>query len=786
MKYVKTGRILTLIAKADEEDRPLYIQGPIGCGKTAAMEYYYRRTSHHVIDCSDGKIEPKTEASRIRAGTVVFDNVSYLNDEESIKYVLDMLKNSGKHVIFISRTPRPAWLMSESLDHNVIIADQRDMRLNKEQVFKILEEAGVDATEEQKLLVMEESKSNPLLIWCIAYYMKDKGVYDKEVNTFARINYYNYLDKELLGRLTEEEKEFLLSMCWYPNFSYELARAVNGDECLSIVDSIQRKNAYILTFSSIGIQLMDSVITYLRHKRNLLWSEEKHVSNLCRAAEYYVSQDNLLSALFCYETAHTHDKTIALLEETARTNLTGISMYILRDYYLALTDEEVRSSWYLTGAKSFVESLMIKPRESEKWFELLKKFRDQETDPDEKKAMERTVAFLDLMLPHHGAKNLKERYNRVLDHFEESCPNENEYFDLMPTLIHGSLDLTELTKNDEQFYVFCDELIHRFKGRAYTGAMDILKAEIAYERESMDHYKIFKRLNRGYMISDADNSCGGCFAAIGVSTHLHLNRGEQERAEEILDGIRTKTVQFKNDVLLGNIDALYGWVDQLHANRENVLAWLETTPDEGVGFTFFDRSIMMGKVRAYIILGRYTAALDLIDRLLAFFEMYDRTYAAIEAKLYQAVVLYRLKKDDYEAVIKEVMEKANDIGFYHIISDHGAAVLPLIEKVRPETVDKKYYERLLRLTRQMAENYPNYLATAEDLKEPLTKTERRVLHLLCEGLNADEICRIMGISYSGIKFHNKNIYRKLEVNNRTEAVRKAFKLGLNETLYPDA
>lgn len=786
MKYVKTGRILNLIAKAEEEHRPLYIQGPIGCGKTAAVEYYYRRTSHHVIDCSEGKIEKKTEPSRIRAGIVVFDNVSYLDDEDSIKYVLDMLKNSDKHVIFISRTPRPVWLTSESLDHNVMIADQRDMRLSKEQVFRILEEAGVCTTEDQKLLVMEESKSNPLLLWCIAYYMKEKGVYDKEVNTFARIGYYNYLDKELLGRLTEEEAEFLLSMCWYPNFSYELARVINGEDCLPVVDSIQRKNAYILTFSSIGVQLADNVITYLRHKRNLLWDADKHILNLCTAAEYYISQDNLRAALDCFETAHAHEKKVALLEETARTNLTGISMYLLRDFYLALTEEEVMSSWKLTAARSFVESLMIKPRESEKLFDLLKEFRDRETDPDQKAAIERTVVFLDLMLPHHGTKNLAERYNRLLDVFEENCPNDQEYFDLMPTVVHGSIDLTELTKNDEQFYAFCEELISRLKGKANAGVLDILKAEIAYERESMDHYKIFKMLNRGYMISDADNSYGGCFAAIGVSAHLHLNIGELERAEEILDSIRDKTVQFKNDVLLGNIDALYGWVDQLHANRENVLAWLESTPDEGVGFTFFERSIMLGKVRAYIILGRYTAALDLIDRLLAFFEMYDRTYAAIEAKLYQAIILYRLKNDDYERDMTEVMEKANEIGFYHIISDHGAAVLPLIEKVRPETVDKKYYDRLLKLTRQMAENFPNYLATAEDLKETLTKTERRVLHLLCEGLNADEICKIMGISYSGIKFHNKNIYRKLEVNNRTEAVRKAFKLGLNEALYSES
>ena len=78
----------------------------------------------------------------------------------------------------------------------------------------------------------------------------------------------------------------------------------------------------------------------------------------------------------------------------------------------------------------------------------------------------------------------------------------------------------------------------------------------------------------------------------------------------------------------------------------------------------------------------------------------------------------------------------------------------------------------------MAENFPNYLQRVEELKEPLTKTERRVLHLLCEGLNADEICKMMDISYSGIKFHNKNIYRKLGAANRNEAVRRAIMLGI--------
>lgn len=782
MKYIKAGRILSLIAKADEENKSLYIHGPIGCGKTAAIEYYYRRVSHLTIDCSEGMIRQKTDLSRLRANVIVFDNISYLNEDAGKKYILDAIRNSGKHIIFVSRAPRPVWLMGEILDHDLIIADHRDMRFSREHVFSFLKEHGVSAGEEEMLTVMTEARSNPLVLQCIAMYMSDARSYTNVVNTFARIDYYNYLDKELLGRLSHEEQDFLLSICWYPNVSYELADLLYGRECLPVVDSIQKKNAYILTFNSTGVQLMDSVITYLRHKRNLLWSAEKHKENLCLAAEFFKARGNTVSALTCYETAKVHNLAVDLLEKTARCRLSTISVYELKDFYLNLSEDEVKSSWLLCAARSLVESLMIRPVESEKWFGMLKQMYEKESNPAVRQEIYGYYVFLDFILPHHGTHRISDRFHRLIEVFKDSDQiPDTEFVDLMPTVIHGMFDMSEFAADEKELFSTCSEISRIFKGRSASAVMDIMRAEIAYEKESMDPYRIFKLLNSAYMTADSENSLGGCFAAIGIGVHLHLHRGEQQRAEEILDAIRNKTVDVKNDVLLSNIDALYGWVDQLHANSENVTAWLETAPDEGVGFTFLQRSVMMCKVRAYIILGRFQAALDLIERLLTLFEMYDRTYAACEVKLYQAIVYYRMKNMEYEKLIDEVVLKASQLGFYHIISDHGIAVLPLLENGKPDKVPRRYFEKLMKLTRQMAENYTNYLVTAEEISDPLTKTERRVLHLLCEGLNADEICSVLGISYSGIKFHNKNIYRKLGVANRIEAVRIAFRLGLNET-----
>ena len=49
------------------------------------------------------------------------------------------------------------------------------------------------------------------------------------------------------------------------------------------------------------------------------------------------------------------------------------------------------------------------------------------------------------------------------------------------------------------------------------------------------------------------------------------------------------------------------------------------------------------------------------------------------------------------------------------------------------------------------------------MKEPLTKSEIRILELVCQGLNNSEICNKLFVSDNTIRTHLKNIYRKTEI-----------------------
>jgi DNA-binding NarL/FixJ family response regulator len=60
----------------------------------------------------------------------------------------------------------------------------------------------------------------------------------------------------------------------------------------------------------------------------------------------------------------------------------------------------------------------------------------------------------------------------------------------------------------------------------------------------------------------------------------------------------------------------------------------------------------------------------------------------------------------------------------------------------------------------------------------LTERELSILQALARGLSNDAIAKELWIAQPTVKFHVRNVYRKLGVSNRTEAARYAYENGL--------
>ena len=66
----------------------------------------------------------------------------------------------------------------------------------------------------------------------------------------------------------------------------------------------------------------------------------------------------------------------------------------------------------------------------------------------------------------------------------------------------------------------------------------------------------------------------------------------------------------------------------------------------------------------------------------------------------------------------------------------------------------------------------------QDLPEPLTEREQEILACLVKGLSNQEIANKLYLAEKTIRWYNSQIYRKLNIGNRKEAVERANALGL--------
>jgi DNA-binding NarL/FixJ family response regulator len=66
----------------------------------------------------------------------------------------------------------------------------------------------------------------------------------------------------------------------------------------------------------------------------------------------------------------------------------------------------------------------------------------------------------------------------------------------------------------------------------------------------------------------------------------------------------------------------------------------------------------------------------------------------------------------------------------------------------------------------------------------LTERELELLRLIAKGLSYDEVGRLMGLRYNTVASYAKELYRKLQVHSRSEAIFEATQLGLVASARP--
>jgi LuxR family maltose regulon positive regulatory protein len=119
-------------------------------------------------------------------------------------------------------------------------------------------------------------------------------------------------------------------------------------------------------------------------------------------------------------------------------------------------------------------------------------------------------------------------------------------------------------------------------------------------------------------------------------------------------------------------------------------------------------------------------------------------------------------------------------GFVRIFVDEGPLMGQLLFEVLGRGIAPDYVRQLLAAFPVPEQGHsvpPESRVPESDYIEPLSEREIELLHLIAEGLTNPEIASRLVLSLHTVKTHTRNIYGKLDVHNRTEAVARARFLG---------
>jgi len=171
----------------------------------------------------------------------------------------------------------------------------------------------------------------------------------------------------------------------------------------------------------------------------------------------------------------------------------------------------------------------------------------------------------------------------------------------------------------------------------------------------------------------------------------------------------------------------------------------------------------------------------LLERLLAEAEASRRWHSVLEILL--VLALAREEQGDHRtalATFGRALALAEPEGYVRLFLDEGPPLLALLRLAQRHGLAPRYVARLLQAAGAQAE--PTLLLPAlpaPALVEALTERERDVLRLvLLDGASNREIARQLVLSVNTVKKHIANLYGKLNVQSRAQAIAKARLLQL--------
>jgi len=314
-----------------------------------------------------------------------------------------------------------------------------------------------------------------------------------------------------------------------------------------------------------------------------------------------------------------------------------------------------------------------------------------------------------------------------------------------------------------------------------TGWLHMAMARIELERNCLERVEAY--LNDGLRIARP-----GGFGEIqrsGRYLHAHLAAagGHLDGAVEIMKDAERIVSAMDDPYLSGELNRewtmLYLNAGELDAARKKLTVLAAKSAVTQHAHLLFGCDWMTA--RLLCAEGRHDQALAGLDEAIRRIRATNSMGELIRLLALQAVALNaRGKREPARSVLREAVELGAPGGYIRRWLDAGPPIGPLLRDLRDEGNTPQalhpYLDALLDACRTAFGGMA--LQPEGVMLDPLTARELDVMRLICAGYSNPDIASELVVALNTVKKHTSNIYGKLGVRSRTQAIARVRDLGL--------
>lgn len=674
------------------------------------------------------------------------------------------------HLVIISRYLLKTDMTELIVKNLVYKIDQSTLRFNDADVQQYFSNMSMLISKEKIEKIQSLADG-----WAAALYLIYRGLKDGiPLENITVIQ--DLLKNALYDHYNTETKKALCALSVIDNFTVELAVYSTGIESISdIIDNLCRENAFI------QLDLKSRVYTIHNVFRSFLKNESAKkgldIKNICRRAGHWYLKQNDIDQAFYY--LFLGEDYITMLKELEKP-----SLYIKANdrpmmfYYFDSIPQSHKDNHPIACLKFILMFIISGGRK--RGIDLLAQFENEmnfkEYKGQEKIEIEAAIHLIKVFLSFNNLELMIQHTEAVLDLLKGNASVISSH---QGPFSFGSPHLTYIYYKEVGTFKKISEMplekYARASGGAGLGSEALCSAEYALETGNFNSVEVNALKSIYQAMSKNQTSMIVC--ASFTLARLYLYQNKYSEAIKLLNDLNDEISSNIESILLNTYDLCLGYLYACTGEYDKIPNWIKK------GDMSINSLLLQGAVFSYVVYGKalilsenWAKAEALCETFNSYFNIFNNQLGYLHNYIHLSIATF--KRGNVEKA-KLWLKKALYIGQADNIimpfGENGYNLLPMLKYFnKDDGISMEYISKLIDLCAQ----YAGLISNSHFYNNPLTSRETEVLKLISKGMSRSEIAGKLIISTATVRTHIQNIYQKLGVNKKSDALNKAAQLNI--------